>query len=139
MPDAPAILLIGPDGMLGRAWAALLDVHGLVFDAAVYPDFDLTDPASVEQAIQTNHRLVINCAAWTDVDGAEAREEAAAAVNATGAGHLARRCEDVGAKLIHYSTDYVFPGNSDAPYRPEQPREPLGAYGRTKAAGEALT
>jgi dTDP-4-dehydrorhamnose reductase len=81
---------------------------------------------------------VINCAAFTDVDGAEDHEGAATAINGDGVGRLARRCADVGAVLVHYSTDYVFDGQAHEPYVAEHPRAPINAYGRSKARGEEL-
>ncbi len=101
-------------------------------------ELDLAQPASIDLAITTGTRLVINCAAWTDVDGAESSESAADAANGTGVGALAIRCAQVGAFLVHYSTDYVFNGQATSPYRVDQPRAPLNAYGRTKAHGEEL-
>lgn len=129
-------LLISPDGMLGRAWAELLARRGVTYDEVRYPAFDMTDPKQVEAAIRPEHRTVVNCAAWTDVDGAEADEPAAEAVNGTGVENLARRCRELGATLVHYSTDYVFDGHGGEPYRCDAPLHPINAYGRSKAAGE---
>jgi dTDP-4-dehydrorhamnose reductase len=80
--------------------------------------------------------VVVNCAAWTDVDGAERSEAAATAVNGTGVRHLARACADSGALLLHISTDYVLPGDSRRPYPEDAPTGPVNAYGRSKLAGE---
>jgi dTDP-4-dehydrorhamnose reductase len=80
--------------------------------------------------------VVINCAAYTDVDGAEVDESAATAVNGEGVGALAERCREVGALLVHYSTDYVFDGEGTAPYATDHPTRPVNAYGRGKLAGE---
>jgi len=132
------ILLISPDGMLGRAFVELLTQHKRAFEAHSYPQLDITQPEHVERAVHSGIRYVINCAAYTDVDGAETREAAALAVNATGVQLLARRCRAVGALLVHYSTDYVFDGEARAPYRTDEPRKPQTAYGRTKARGEEL-
>ena len=79
---------------------------------------------------------MVNCAAWTAVDAAEEHEEAAFAINAGGAGHLAAACASAGARLVHPSTDYVFDGDASAPYAEDAPTAPSGAYGRTKLAGE---
>jgi dTDP-4-dehydrorhamnose reductase len=79
---------------------------------------------------------VVNCTAWTDVDGAETHEAQALAVNGDGVGALARRCTAARAKLVHYSTDYVFAGTASQPYPVDAPLAPINAYGRTKAAGE---
>ncbi len=80
--------------------------------------------------------VVINCAAWTDVDGAEEAEEAAFAVNGTGAGNLAASAAAIGASLVYVSSDYVFDGAKGAPYVETDQPAPLSAYGRTKLAGE---
>lgn len=80
--------------------------------------------------------LVINAAAYTAVDAAEAEPDQAYAVNAVGAGNVAATCRQVGARLIQVSTDYVFDGTASRPYRPEDQPRPLGVYGRTKLAGE---
>lgn len=130
------IVLISPDGMLGRAWVDLLTRRGLSFSTLTYPTFDMTSREHVQQGVRAGTSLVINCAAWTDVDGAEAREAEATRVNGDAVGYLAQRCAEVGATLAHYSTDYVFNGHATTPYRVDQTREPLNAYGRGKAVGE---
>lgn len=134
------ILLIGKSGMLARAWIALLDQRGLAHEDVDFPEFDLTQPDSIARHVTGAHRLVVNCAAWTDVDGAEdpAKYAIAEKVNGIGVGSLAQRCKAVGATLVHYSTDYVFNGQATSPYRTDQPRQPLNAYGRSKALGEEL-
>jgi dTDP-4-dehydrorhamnose reductase len=132
------ILLISPDGMLGRAFTELLTQRKRAFTAESFPQFDITQPEHVERAVHSGIRYVINCAAYTDVDGAETREADALAVNASGVQLLAQRCRAVGALLVHYSTDYVFDGEARSPYRTDEPRNPQNAYGRTKARGEEL-
>jgi len=129
-------LLIAPEGMLGRAWKALLEERGLAHDVTGLPAFDLLDDASVAAGVRAEHDVVINCAAWTDVDGAEEHEAKATAVNGEAVGRLARRCLEVGATLVHYGTDYVFSGDAEAPYPVDAPIDPVNAYGRSKAAGE---
>ena len=129
-------LLISPDGMLGQAFIKALQERGLAFRSIGEPDLDLTNSASVDEAIASDIELVINCAAYTNVDGAEENEAVATAVNGDGVRNLATRCKAVGAKLVHYSTDYVFEGDASAPYRTDHPRAPLNAYGRSKAVGE---
>lgn len=138
MPDPADILLISPAGMLGRAWRERLEREGVPFDTASRPGFDLTQPATIDAAVRPRHRVVINCAAFTDVDGCETEGELADQVNGHGVGRLAQRCKDVGATLVHYSTDYVFNGEQDTPYRVDQPHDPVNAYGRSKALGEML-
>jgi dTDP-4-dehydrorhamnose reductase len=130
------VLLISPDGMLGRAWKRLLVEEGIEHDEVLYPAFDLTVPSHVNDAITAEHAWVVNCSAFTDVDGAEQKEDAACAVNGTGVGNLARRSAQVGAKLVHYSTDYVFNGLATSPYSVDAPHDPVNAYGRSKAHGE---
>ena len=124
------------DGMLGQAWLGRLEASGADFDQILYPALDLTKPESVTEQVSEGYELVINCAAWTDVDGAETREDEALAVNGRGVGLLADRCEQIGALLVHYSTDYVFDGKGTTPYLPAHPRDPINAYGRSKAEGE---
>jgi dTDP-4-dehydrorhamnose reductase len=129
------IVLVGGGGMLGRAFRVLLP-------RAMAPtrgELDLTAPATVDKLGQgptAGTSIVINCAAHTDVDGAESDEPAAMAVNAEGAGCLARRCAEIGATLVHFSTDYVFSGDASEPYPVDAPIRPAGAYAKSKAAGE---
>ena len=141
-PDAPIqfpgdrrVLIVGAGGMLGRAWRQLLDARAVPFRAATRGEVDITDANSIAKAIDGRH-MVINCAAYTDVDGAEDDEQTATAVNGSGVGLLANRCRDTDSILVHYSTDYVFNGGDSSPYPIDAPREPLGAYGRSKLAGE---
>tara|TARA_R110000782_G_scaffold57258_18_gene119730 strand:+ start:19155 stop:20009 length:855 start_codon:yes stop_codon:yes gene_type:complete len=135
MPDGAVVL--GARGMVGRSWCGLLTAHGVPFRAAARPEFDLDSPESVAEMVRAGDRLVVNAAAWTDVDGAESDEAAATRANGAAPGLLARRCAAVGATLIHYSTDYVFSGQARTPYPVDAPIEPINAYGRSKAAGEA--
>lgn len=123
--------------MLGRDLVAGLEAvhHEVVgFDQE---HFDLLDQAAVLDAIEHElPALVINCAAWTDVDGAEDHEEEAMAVNATGAGNVAAAAAHVGARVIQISTDYVFDGTKREPYVESDAVNAINAYGRTKLAGE---
>ncbi|MBM0236222.1 sugar nucleotide-binding protein [Micromonospora sp. ATA32] len=98
-------------------------------------ELGITDLDAVRAAV-AGHDVVINTAAWTDVDGAEAQEEAATTVNGNAVGHLARACAAAGARMIHISTDYVFPGNATEPYPADAATSPVNAYGRSKLAGE---
>ncbi len=99
---------------------------------------DMSDPAACAAAIAA-HRpdAVINAAAWTAVDKAEAEEAAALLVNGEAPAAMARACAGLGVPFVHISTDYVFDGSGDRPWRPDDATGPLGAYGRTKLAGEA--
>lgn len=146
MPPDTDILLVAPNGMLGRAWRELLEARGeekgdgprFTVRFAERPDFDITDPASIRRHVTPDTDLVINCCAYTDVDGAEEHEDEATAVNGTGVGDLAQACKNAGALLVHYSTDYVFNGGATSPYPVDAPIEPVNAYGRSKAVGEQL-
>jgi len=134
--DDRGVLLVSPDGMLGRAWKELLAARRIPHDELIFPAFDMTKRDQVDRAVSERHRLVVNCAAFTDVDGSEQRETEALLVNGTAVGYLAERCRAVGATLVHYSTDYVFDGRATAPYPVDAPYDPVNAYGRTKAEGE---
>jgi dTDP-4-dehydrorhamnose reductase len=128
-------LLIGADGMLGRAWADLLRSEAIEHATALFPAIDFARPETLDAVPWDRFDTVINCAAWTDVDGAEAREAEATAVNGAGVRAVAAR-RNASAVLVHYSTDYVFSGDADAPYPVDAPLRPINAYGRSKAAGE---
>jgi dTDP-4-dehydrorhamnose reductase len=100
-------------------------------------ELDITDHDAVRAAVgDSAPDAIINCAAWTDVDGAEADEAAATLINGDGAGHLAAAASEVGAHIVQVSTDYVFPGDASSPYPENAPTGPIGAYGRSKLAGE---
>lgn len=129
-------LVLGADGMLGRACMERLEQLGRDARGATYPSFDLTDEASIARAVDGPLDAVINCAAYTDVDGAESDEATATAINGDGVAALVRRCDALGVRLVHYSTDYVFDGAASAPYPVDHPVDPVNAYGRSKLAGE---
>jgi dTDP-4-dehydrorhamnose reductase len=126
-------LVTGAAGMLGRDLCAVLAAAGETeVRAATRADLDVTDPAAVRDAV-AGADVVLNAAAWTDVDGAETAEAAATAVNGDAVATLAGVA---GKRLIHFSTDYVFAGDATAPYAEDAPVAPVNAYGRGKAAGE---
>jgi dTDP-4-dehydrorhamnose reductase len=130
------LLVTGAGGMLGRDLLAVLEARpDLTVTAATRAALDITDAPAVAAAV-AGHDLVINAAAWTDVDGAEEQEAAATAVNGAGVAHLADACARTGARLIQISTDYVFPGDAGTPYPEDAPTSPVNAYGRSKLAGE---
>ena len=131
-------LVLGGSGMLGRAFRELLTAKRREFDAPPRGELDLEDEDRIKAALSNNVRYVINCAAWTDVDAAEVQEEQATAINGTAVGRLASACTAANVILVHYSTDYVFPGTASTPYPVGAFREPLGAYGRSKLLGEQL-
>jgi dTDP-4-dehydrorhamnose reductase len=130
------ILLVGDRGMLGRAFRELFGRTVCAHEGFDLPDFDASDPAQVAAIFRKPWRALVNCAAYTNVDGAEEHEQAAMRGNATAPGVLAEACKRAGIPLLHFSTDYVFAGNAERPYPVDAPLQPLGAYGRTKAAGE---
>jgi dTDP-4-dehydrorhamnose reductase len=130
------VFLLGARGMLGRAFAEELGRRQIVFAAPRREQLDLSRPETIDGAIPPETRLVINCAGWTDVDGAETHEEEATIVNAIGPGQLATRCAEIDATLVHFSTDYVFDGAASEPYPVDHEPAPVSAYGRSKAAGE---
>lgn len=128
-------LIAGANGMLGTDLRKAL--AGRDVAALGRADLDVTDLGAVRDAVRGSD-VVINAAAYTRVDDAETNEDAAWAVNARGAENLAIAAAESGARLVQISTDYVFRGDANSPYREDSPREPLSAYGRTKAAGEEL-
>jgi dTDP-4-dehydrorhamnose reductase len=130
------LLIFGRSGQVARELARRCP-------ADVLPTFldrdhaDLADPAQCAQRVaDSDADAVINAAAWTAVDAAEENEEAATLINGDAPGAMARACAAKGMPLLHISTDYVFDGSSDRPYRPNDPVCPLSAYGRSKLRGE---
>jgi dTDP-4-dehydrorhamnose reductase len=128
-------LITGASGMLGRDLQQVL--AGRDVTALGRADLDVTDAAAVAAFVK-GHDVVFNCAAYTKVDDAETHEDDAYAVNATGTANLAAASATTGAKFVTISTDYVFDGTATTPYAESLPRDPINAYGRTKAAGEEL-
>jgi len=128
-------LIAGANGMLGRDLQRALAGRDVV--ALGRSDLDIVDEDAVRAAV-AGVDVVVNAAAYTAVDAAESDEDAAFAVNATGAGNLAAAAAATGARMVQVSTDYVFRGDATTPYAEDAPIDPLGAYGRTKAAGERL-
>ncbi len=141
-PEAMRILITGAGGQLGLALRRRLP--GLVtkdgaceVTALERSQLDLTDPETVKAALKAGRpHIVFNCAAYTAVDRAESEQAAAFALNAEAPARLARACHELGAVLVHFSTDYVFDGGSRTPYREDAPTAPLGVYGASKLAGE---
>ena len=130
------LLLLGDRGMLGRAFRELLADQARPFAGFDLPVLDIADPAQVRTLFETPWSAVINCAAYTNVDGAEADEATALRANGVAPGVVATACARARIPLVHFSTDYVFAGNAHAPYAVDTPLQPLSAYGRSKAAGE---
>jgi dTDP-4-dehydrorhamnose reductase len=143
------LLVTGAEGMLGSDVVRAGERAGAQVAAVDLPELDITDAAAVERMLErlvgepAGLGAIVNCAAWTDVDGAEARREQARAVNATGAGVLARAAAAVDVPMVHVSTDYVFDGVAplDAhgrarPYVESDATGPRSVYGETKLEGE---
>jgi dTDP-4-dehydrorhamnose reductase len=131
------LLVTGAAGMLGRDVTAAAAAAGHDVVALARRDLDITDADAVRRAVlDAAPAAVLNCAAWTDVDGAEAAEDEATAVNGRAAGLLAGAAAAAGALLVHVSSDYVFAGDATEPYLESSPTGPVSAYGRSKLAGE---
>jgi dTDP-4-dehydrorhamnose reductase len=131
------LLVTGAAGMLGHEVVAAAEKLGHEVAAWDLPECDLTDAQATLDAIRRlGPRAVVNCAAYTNVDGAESDEATAERVNADAAGNLARACKAAAARLVHVSTDYVFDGTKREPWIESDAPNPLGAYGRTKLHGE---
>ena len=132
----PTILLTGARGQLGRELAATLPAHGDVV-ACDRARLDLADvDAIVRKVRDVAPTIIVNAAAYTAVDRAEQASDDAFAINARAPGVLADEARRAGALLVHYSTDYVFDGESDVPYAENAPASPINVYGASKLAGE---
>jgi dTDP-4-dehydrorhamnose reductase len=138
------VLVTGSGGMLGGDVLRAGERAGHELVALPHAELDITDAGAVGAALaDIRPEAAINCAAWTDVDGAEAHAQQADSVNALGAGNLARAAAAAGLPLVHVSTDYVFDGRPrldssgrPRPYLESDPTHPLSVYGQTKLAGE---
>jgi dTDP-4-dehydrorhamnose reductase len=131
------LLVTGAGGMLGRAVVTAGREAGHETIGLARAELDITDPSAVAMAVAIHAPdAVINCAAWTDVDGAESDEHAATQVNGEAPGHVARAASAAGARIVHISTDYVFDGAADRPWLESDPVSPINDYGRSKLAGE---
>lgn len=131
-------LITGGSGQLGIAVSQELDKHGIAFHAWRSKDLDITNSSIVTEAIEKlSPTVIINCAAWTDVDGAESQELDASRVNSDGPENLALAAKLSKSRLIQVSTDYVFSGENQTPWQIEDEINPQSTYGRTKALGES--
>ena len=136
------ILLLGKTGQVGSALTPLLTRLAQSTDAGALvalgrADVDLSDAAALAQAVQqVQPALIVNAAAHTAVDRAETEPDIAFAINALAPGVLAQQAANLNALLVHYSTDYVFDGSQQTPYRESDTTHPLGVYGQSKLAGE---
>lgn len=130
-------LITGGNGQLGTAISEELFARGIPFTAWTSKNLDISEAAQVFDAVEKfSPKVIVNCAAWTDVDAAETYEKLASKVNSHGAEKVAIAARLIGAKLIHISTDYVFSGDSTKPWTEVDEMSPQSAYGRTKADGE---
>lgn len=130
-------LVVGARGMLGTEVMAALSVRGQLCRGVDVDELDITDAGAVERMFGDEEpELVINCAAFTAVDRAEMEEELASSVNGVGPGLLATYARALNASVVHFSTDFVFDGESGRPYAVDDPPRPLSAYGRSKLQGE---
>ncbi|HWF68668.1 MAG TPA: dTDP-4-dehydrorhamnose reductase [Mycobacterium sp.] len=133
------IVISGAGGQVGSLLADQAVRQGREVLALPSAQWDITDPQAAEQIVRTGD-VVINCAAYTNVDGAEGDEERAYAVNAAGPEHIAQACARAGARMVHISTDYVFSGDfggsAPHPYEIDDDTAPQSVYGRSKLAGE---
>ena len=132
------VLVTGREGQVARCLAArAADQRDLEMIFAARPEFDLARPETIAPLVRAvRPDVVVSAAAYTAVDQAEDEPELAFAVNGAGAGEVARAAASVGAPVIHLSTDYVFDGTLDRPYREDDPTGPQGVYGASKLAGE---
>ena len=131
------VVVTGAGGMLGRAVVEAARLRGHDVLAGTRAELDITVEAVVRPILlEWRPDVVVNCAAYTDVDGAQSDAAGAEAVNATGAGLVAGAAAEAGAPIVHVSTDYVFDGSKDGPWLESDPTGPLGVYGETKLAGE---
>ena len=123
--------------MLGRDLMDEIARRGMEAVGMDLGECDITDPASCVRALEAlRPRAVVNCAAWTNVPGAERHRTEAFAVNADGAGNVARACGHALARCVHISTDFVFDGTKGSPYTEDDAPNPLSAYGQSKLEGE---
>ena len=131
------VLVTGVKGQLGYEVCRELTVRGIENRGVDIDDFDLTDEKAVMEAISAYRPdAVVHCAAYTAVDRAEENEDVCRAVNVDGTRFVARACRAVNAKMVYFSTDYVFPGTGEDFYEVDSPKGPQSVYGRTKLEGE---
>ena len=131
------VLVTGVGGQLGYDVCKVLTARSIKNKGVDVVDFDITDTRATHDYIAEYHPdAVIHCSAWTAVDKAEDELEKVRAVNTGGPRNIAAACREIGAKMLYISTDYVFPGNGERFYEPDDPTGPLGVYGETKLGGE---
>ena len=128
--------ITGGSGQLSRSLVDLLDKEGVTYIAWSHKDLDVADDSSISVIKETSPDLLINCAAWTNVDAAEEFPEKATRVNQVGPRNMARAAKELKIPLIHISTDYVFSGQSRQPWSTDSKTEPMSTYGLSKLLGE---
>ena len=128
--------ITGGSGQLSRSLVDLLDKEGVPYIAWSHKDLDVADDSSISVIKETSPDLLINCAAWTNVDAAEDFPEKATRVNQVGPRNMARAAKELKIPLIHISTDYVFSGQSRQPWSTDSKTEPMSTYGLSKLLGE---
>ena len=132
-----SILIIGSNGQLGSELIAQCDTSCIAASSVDLPEFDITDTVQVDNLMEdTRPSIVINAAAYTDVDGAEIERDTAFQVNRDAPAYLAKVCSHANIPLIHISTDYVFNGEKNSPYKETDPVSPINLYGQSKLEGE---
>ena len=137
VPGGRKLLVLGAGGMLGHRVVEAARAAGHDVVALARTAVDVTDEGAVRARMAAERPgAVVNCAAWTDVDGAQEHMREALEVNANAAGHVARAAAEQGARVVHVSTDYVFDGSKGAPWLEGDPVGPLQSYGATKLGGE---
>jgi dTDP-4-dehydrorhamnose reductase len=133
-------MVTGAGGMLGHDVVRIAEQAGHEVTAFAREDLDITEVSVVDEAVLAEQpEAIVNCAAWTDVDGAEANLESATAVNGAGAANVAAAADRIGSKVVFPSSDYVFDGTKEEPYVESDEVNPLSAYGKSKLAGELET
>ena len=131
------VLVTGAKGQLGSDVMAELEKHGHVGIGTDVEEMDITDLEKVEEVIaQADVEAVVHCAAYTAVDAAEDNVELCRKINAAGTENIAKVCKEHGLKMMYISTDYVFDGQGERPWEPDDERHPLNVYGQTKYEGE---
>jgi len=131
------ITILGGRGMLGTDLAKVCGQQGFDVKVLDLPEFDITNSQQLKEALSTT-KTIVNCASYTNVDGAENEAEKAYQVNAEAVGRLGALVKAANARLLHISTDFVFDGRSERPYVETDPPNPINEYGKTKLAGEQL-
>ncbi len=131
------IAILGGRGMLGSDLARAVRQHGYEPIVLDLPEFDITSPEDVGRAV-SDADVIVNCAAYTNVDGAEDEAELAHKVNAEAVGQLGDLARAADKWVLHVSTDFVFDGSGDQPYVEADPASPINTYGKSKLAGERL-